>query len=88
MGLELCWKELTFYQTKNVDLSKFKAFANNKLNVTQKFSVKERQKTLQEKKKMLVISVFSFSNNVFKRPFSKGHENKVLSSKTLNVFRK
>ena len=46
MELELCGKELTFYQTKEADLSFLKVFAN-KLNMTQKFSlVKERQKTL------------------------------------------
>ena len=53
-----------------MDWSKLKASADDKLNVNEKMEfVLEGLKTLLEKEKMLVTSIFSFSNNVFKRLF-------------------
>ena len=46
---------------KTIDCSKFKAFADDNLNMT------ENLKTLWEKEKMLVTIIFSFSHNVFKK---------------------
>ena len=55
---------------KILDLSKLKAFADVNLNVNQKLKIGlGRVKTLLEKEKMLVINIFSFSHNVFKRLF-------------------
>ena len=53
---------------KFVDLSKLKAFADKKINVTQKLKISlgRGEKTLWEKEKMLGTSIFSFSHNVFK----------------------
>ena len=46
---------------------KLKAFADEKINVTKNCNLFwEMQKTLWEKQKMLVTSIFSFSHNVFK----------------------
>ena len=53
-----------------MDWSRLKAFADNKSNVTKKLKfVLERVENIVGKEKMLVISIFSFSNNVFKRLF-------------------
>ena len=52
-----------------LDLSKFKAFADDKKMVTQKlkFMLGQEQKTLWEKEKILVIGIFSCTHNVFKK---------------------
>ena len=52
--------------------SKLKAFADEKINVTEKMEIlyRMRKKRLREKEKMLVTSIFSFSHNVFKRLLS------------------
>ena len=49
-----------------MDLPKLKAFSNDKVNVSQNFVLWKVRKTLREKEKMLVTSIFSFSLNVFK----------------------
>ena len=56
------------------DFSKLKAFADDKVNVGEKKSnlIGKVWKTLLEKEKMLVTSIFSFSHNVFKRLLSQG----------------
>ena len=52
---------------KILDLSKLKSFADDILKAAHMAEfVFEEEKTLLEKEKMLVISIFSFSNNVFK----------------------
>ena len=59
---------------KILDWAKLKAFADNKINVNEKkFKfVLGGVETLWEKEKMLGISIFSFSHNVFKRPLIQG----------------
>ena len=56
---------------KILGLPKLIAFADDKLNNTQniRFVFHRIEKTLWEKKKMLVTSIFFFSHNVFKRFF-------------------
>ena len=52
---------------KILDWSKLKAFADNKIIGAEKLNfVLGKVETLCEKKKMVVTSIFSFSNNVFK----------------------
>ena len=67
-----CYASNSLPNDNSLDLTKFKAFADNNLNVAKmviSLSLTE-QKTHREKKKMLVTSIFSFSYNVFKRlPF-------------------
>ena len=60
----------SFPHDKISDGSKLKAFAGDKINRTlkQKFFFWVGKKTLWEKEKMLVTSIFSFFHNVFKRP--------------------
>ena len=54
------------------DWSKLKTFANDKLSLTEKLKFVFRRKTLWEKEKMLVTSIFYFSYNVFKSlPFQR-----------------
>ena len=48
-----------------LDLSKLKAFADEKVNMNEKLKF-VLGKTLWQKEKMLVTSIFSFSYNVFK----------------------
>ena len=51
------------------DWSKLKAPADNKIKATEESKfVLQRVETLYEKEKMLVISIFSFTHNVFNRP--------------------
>ena len=52
---------------KNVtDLSRLKAFADDKISVAEKLKfVSGRVETLWQKEKMLVTSIFSFPNSVF-----------------------
>ena len=59
---------------KILDQSEFKAFADDKIILFSRNwnSFREEWKTLWEKEKMLVTSIFSFSHNVFKRPLSQG----------------
>ena len=54
---------------KILDLSKLKEFADNKIKAIykQNFFYGMDWKTLWEKEKMLVTSIFSFSHSVFKR---------------------
>ena len=53
---------------KILDINKLKASADNKLNVAKMaISLFDSQKTLWEKEKMLVNSIFSFTLSVFKR---------------------
>ena len=53
---------------KILDQSKFKAFVDDKINVTKILkSVQGREETLWGKEKILVTSIFFFSHNVFKR---------------------
>ena len=74
----------SFPHNKILDLSKFKAFADDKINVTKKMKfVLGRVKTLWEKEKMLVASIFSFSLNVFKRLLSLGRYKLGLCGKEL-----
>ena len=57
---------------KILDWFKFKALADLKMNVTQYLkSVLGTVKTFWEKEKMLVTSIFSFSQNVFKSLLSR-----------------
>ena len=53
--------------------TKLKGFADDKINVTQKLKfVLGRVEKLVEKEKTLVTSIFSFSNNAFKRSHIQG----------------
>ena len=53
-----------------MDWTKIKAFADDKLNVAaMMISAYDRKKTMWEKQKILVTSIFSFSHNVFKRHY-------------------
>ena len=54
---------------KVLDQSKLKTFADKKINVTEKLKLVlgRVEKTLWEKDKKLVTSVFSFYHNFFKR---------------------
>ena len=53
---------------KILDVTKLKAFADDKIKVAQMtISVFDKVKTLWEKEKMLVTRIFSFSYNVLKR---------------------
>ena len=62
-----------FTNEKILNCNKFKAFAGNKINVTQKSKfVLEMVENIGEKEKMLVTSIFSFSHIVFKRLLSWG----------------
>ena len=51
-----------------------KAFADNKINETQKseFVLCRVENIVGRKEKMLVTSIFSFTHNVFKRPLPEG----------------
>ena len=66
--------------------SKFKAFADNKINVAKMMiSCLTMQKTLWEKEKMLVTSIFSFSHNIFRSLIYQGISNLGLCDKGLKV---
>ena len=60
----------TLPNDKIVDMSKLKAFADDKLDVTEEIEncPEKGRKQCGKKEKMLVSSIFSFSHNVFKRP--------------------
>ena len=63
----------SFPNDKILDLSKLKAFADDKSNVTQtlKFVLGRLENIVGKKEKMLVISIFSFSPQCFQKlPFS------------------
>ena len=66
-----------------LDVIKLKVFANDKINFTQMFRfVFDRvENIVGEKEKMLVISTFTFSYNVFKRLFRQGRLKSGLFSK-------
>ena len=72
---------------KILALSKLKAFADDKINVTQNinFVFHRLKKALWEKEKILVTSIFSLFHNVFKRPFSHGHQKSPLCGKGLHM---
>ena len=65
-----------FYSLPNdkiLDWSKFKAFADIKIKeLKMMILVLIGLKTLLDKEKMLVTSIFSFTLNVFKRSFTQG----------------
>ena len=65
VGKGLFGKGLTLYDNKISDLSKFSAFADDKINVTEylEFS-RGKVDTLWEHEKMLITSISSFSHNV------------------------
>ena len=70
--LGLVWESVnSFTNDKIYDLIKSEVFADNKLNITQRFLF-DMIENIVEKKKMLVTSTLSFSQNVFKRRFSLG----------------
>ena len=71
---------------KILDCSKLKTFADDKIYVTEKvkFVLGTIKKTLWEKEKMLVTSIFSFSHNVFKSLFLQGRYKSGLCVKELN----
>ena len=56
---------------KVVEWSKLKPFADNK--ILNRNSFWDRKETLWEKEKMLVTSIFSFFQNVFKKFLFQGH---------------
>ena len=59
--------DLLFTRPQNLAVPKLGSFTNKKLNITQAIKfVFYRVKSLWEKEKMLVASIFSFSHNVFK----------------------
>ena len=60
---------------KIYDRSKLKAFADDNINVEKKIEigVGKGRKHCGKRRKMLLTSIFSFSLNVFKRPFCQGH---------------
>ena len=74
---------------KILGLPKLKAFADDKSNVTQNVKVVfQRIENIvgkEEKKKMLVTSIFFFSHNVFKRLFPPVHQKSSLCGKGLKV---
>ena len=65
----------TLPNDKTFDLSKLKAFADDKTNLTQKlkFEVRKGRKHCGKKDKMLVTSIFSLTYNVFNRSLIKCH---------------
>ena len=66
---------------KILDLSKFKAFADDKMNETQKLKFAfETVESLWEKEKIMVTSIFSFSTM-----FSKGYILRVVESRNCAV---
>ena len=53
---------------KILDVTKLKAFADDKLNIDEMMiSLFDRVETLREKEEMLITSIFSFSHSVFQR---------------------
>ena len=59
--------------SKFLDWSKLKVFAYDRINVTKKLkSVFGWVEVIVVKEKILVTSIFSFSDNVFKRPLFQG----------------
>ena len=69
MGLFQKYRLLnSFPNDRLLSLSKFKPFADDKITVTKKLKfVLGRVKTLWEKEKMLVTSIFSFSHDFFEK---------------------
>ena len=61
-------KPISLPNGKFLDWSKLKAFADDKVNVTEKLKfILERVENIVGKEKMLITSIFSFSLNGFKR---------------------
>ena len=55
-------------------ITELKVFADDKINVAKMMIyVFDRRKHCGKRKKMLVASIFSFSHNVFNRPFTSGN---------------
>ena len=72
---------------KIFDLSKLKAVADDKSNVTKiMIYVFSRAENIVGKEKMLVTSIFSFSYNVFKRPFPQECQKLGLYGKGLTLY--
>ena len=77
-----------FPHNKILDQTKWKAFADNKLNVTKMiFSVFDKVENTEGKGEIASISNFSFSHNVFKRLLSKTHQKVSLCGNGLNLWR-
>ena len=79
--LTLCSNKRELHSLPNdkiLDWSKFKACADDKINLNEnlKFVLWKVNKTLWEKEKMPVTSIFSFSHNVFIRLFLFGGRHK------------
>ena len=55
------------------DWPKFKAFVDDKMNITKKFVLGWVENIWGEKEKMLATSIFSFSYNVFKMHLFQSH---------------
>ena len=66
--------DLTLYPKTEL-LEELNTFVDNKVNVTQNSLPKEGWKTLWDKEKILVDSIFSFFHNVFKGLFLNGCQN-------------
>ena len=72
LGSLICWLK-SLPNDKILAHSKLKALADNKINVTQKFQfVLGRVENILGKGKMLVTSIFSFSQNLFKSLLPQG----------------
>ena len=76
---------ITLSKRQNLDSSNVKEFADYNLKFDEKFS-KRREKTLWEKEKLLVTSIFSFSYSVFKKLLLHTLENQGLFGKGLNFY--
>ena len=71
--VSLCRNGLTLPIHKILDQSKFKAFADDKMNVTKELKfVLGRVENIVGKGENAGYKLFSFSHNVFKRLLSKG----------------
>ena len=68
-------KDLIFSQMTNfLNFSKFKAFAENQINVNQKlqFNLGREGNTLAKKKNLMLFIIISFCHNVSKSLLSQG----------------
>ena len=62
------YRFISFPNEKNLDWSKLKAFADDKINLTRKlkFDLEWVENIVEKNEKMLDTRIFSFSHNVFK----------------------
>ena len=69
--------------------SKLKAFANDIINVSEKNEIRfwEGRKHFGKKEKMLVTSIFSISQNVFRNRLPRGRQKCGLCGKELTLFK-